>query len=346
VSSAQTTFAEPQGATPPTPFRLHAPAALTPPLRPSAAHLAPSRGIGSDPLSEFLTRLHFPGWRCEATTLAPESVVLVEAGATTVALVLSGSVEVESTAGSRLQLKPGELVLLSDHGTLRASLPAFGLSNEHNATPPTLLSARFDASAVGLPLAGLLPPCISSTDGSLPGPLRDSTLLSWLSDQATSRAPGGIAVASRFLQSLLIDLLRDFLTSSDGLETTQAPAAKGAYQATFDACLGPVMRLVHASPNRDWTVHSMARESGLSRSAFADRFRTVVGQPPLQYVTEIRMQKAAELLELTDIPVKRIAAQVGYESVSAFSSAFKRRFGVPPISLRQSAATLSDAPAE
>lgn len=82
----------------------------------------------------------------------------------------------------------------------------------------------------------------------------------------------------------------------------------------------------------------MARESGLSRSAFADRFRTVVGQPPLQYVTEIRMRKAAELLELTDTPVKRIAAQVGYESVSAFSSAFKRRFGAPPIALRQAAA--------
>ncbi|BBO34406.1 AraC family transcriptional regulator [Lacipirellula parvula] len=347
MSRAQTTFAEPQGANPPTPFRLHAPAALDPPLRSSAAHLAPCRSAGGgDPLSEFLARLHFLNWRCETTTLALDSVVLVEAGATAIALVLSGSLDVESAEGSRLQLKPGGLALLSAHGTLRASTTTPGLPHEHRESPPTLLTARFDASAVGLPLAGLLPPCISSAGCHSPGPLRDSALLSWLSTQATSHAPGSMAVASRFLQSLLIELLRDYLASSDGPEAAQAPAARGAYQATFDACLGPVMRLVHASPHRDWTVHSMARESGLSRSAFADRFRTVVGQPPLQYVTEIRMQKAAELLELTDVPVKRIAAQVGYESVSAFSSAFKRRFGVPPISLRQATAASSDAPAE
>ncbi len=272
--------------------------------------------------------------------------MLVDAGATAIALVMSGSVDVESAGDSRLQLKPGELVLLSASGSLRASLATTGPTYEHHAAWPALLFARFDASAVGLPLAGLLPPCVSSAGRNSPGPLRDSGLLSWLSTLATSNAPGNIAVASRFLQSLLVDLLRDYLASSNSLETAQAPASKGAYQATFDACLGPVMRLVHASPHRDWTVHSLARESGLSRSAFADRFRTVVGQPPLQYVTEIRMQKAAELLELTDTPVKRIAAQVGYESVSAFSSAFKRRFGVPPISLRQSAATSSDAPAE
>jgi transcriptional regulator GlxA family with amidase domain len=172
------------------------------------------------------------------------------------------------------------------------------------------------------------------------GPLASGQFIDWLAQEASSPGPGSTAVVNRFLQALFVDALRVLLSS--GLTQSQSLSMRnaGPLQAALDPCLGSVLRLVHAKPDRDWTVHSMARESGLSRSAFADRFRTIVGQPPLQYVTEIRMQKASELLETTDIPVKRIAALVGYESVSAFSSAFKRRFGGPPVSVRRASVGL------
>ena len=169
------------------------------------------------------------------------------------------------------------------------------------------------------------------------GPQCCEGFVDWLTAEAESSRPGAAAVASRFLLSMFVEKLRSHLVAATAEASSHPEKRIGPLQAALDPCLGVVLRLVHAKPERDWTVHSLARESGLSRSAFADRFRTLVGQPPLQYVTEIRMQKATELLETTDVPVKRIAALVGYESVSAFSSAFKRRFGRPPVSVRPKA---------
>lgn len=323
-----------------TPVRLHAPAAHHVALRSSAQPVWSMRGAASnDPLGDFLTRLHLPGWRCETVTLSSDAPIVIDAGSPAVYLVLSGAVHVDLSGDARQPVNQrGELALVSSAASLRVAPDASELNSANASATATLLSARFSANGDGHPLAGLLPPYVSSAEIDESGPLACPSFVDWIASQAVSDVPGSGAIASRFLQSLLIDLLRSQLHSSDGLRAAQTPTSTGAYQATFDACLGPVMRMVHAAPHRDWTVHSMARESGLSRSAFADRFRTVVGQPPLQYVTEIRMRKAAELLELTDTPVKRIAAQVGYESVSAFSSAFKRRFGAPPIALRQAAA--------
>lgn len=328
-----------------TPVRLHAPAAHDASMRTAApATWAMHDAASSDPLGDFLARLHLPGWRCETATLSSKSPIVIDAGAPAVYLVLSGAVHVDLSGDPRqLVNQRGELALISTAASLRVASDASELNHRNVSTAAVLLIARFSANGDGHPLAGLLPPYISSAECDASGPLACSSFVDWIASQAVSDVPGSGAVVGCFLQSLLIDLLRSQLQSSDGLGAPQTSASVGAFRATFDACLGPVMRMVHATPHRDWTVHSMARESGLSRSAFADRFRTVVGQPPLQYVTEIRMQKATELLELTDMPVKRIAAQVGYESVSAFSSAFKRRFGVPPIALRQAAVTASNA---
>lgn len=347
MSRAFTTYAKPQGANEMTPVRLHAPPVQDAVVRSAAPGAWALRdGASGDPLGDFLARLHLPGWRCETTTLSSTTPVVIDAGLPAVYLVLNGAVRVELSGDSRQPANQrGELALVSAAASLRVAPDASDLNHPNVVTTAALLIARFSANSGGHPLAGLLPRYISSAECNASGPLSCPSFLDWIACQAVSNAPGSGAIASRFLQSLLIDLLRSQLHSSDSLHAAQAPASTGAYQATFDACLGAVMRMVHAAPHRDWTVHSMARESGLSRSAFADRFRTVVGQPPLQYVTEIRMQKAAELLELTDIPVKRIAAQVGYESVSAFSSAFKRRFSVPPIAVRQATARTDDSTA-
>jgi AraC-like DNA-binding protein len=79
--------------------------------------------------------------------------------------------------------------------------------------------------------------------------------------------------------------------------------------------------------NTPWTVESLAEAAGMSRSAFAARFKELLGQTPLEYVTEWRMQKAIQLLERRDKKLPEVARLVGYESDAAFSKAFKRVVG-------------------
>ena len=95
--------------------------------------------------------------------------------------------------------------------------------------------------------------------------------------------------------------------------------------------------MLHARPAQAWTAEELASLVGLSRSAFADRFSALVGQPPMQYLGQWRMQLAAQRLRGSRDPLARIAAEIGYESEAAFSRAFKRQYGKPPATWRSAA---------
>jgi len=94
--------------------------------------------------------------------------------------------------------------------------------------------------------------------------------------------------------------------------------------------MGTALKTIHDSVNTPWTVESLAEAAGMSRSAFAARFRERLGQTPLEYVTAWRMQKAIQLLEQRDKKLIDVARSVGYESDAAFSKAFKRVVGASP----------------
>lgn len=96
---------------------------------------------------------------------------------------------------------------------------------------------------------------------------------------------------------------------------------------------------MHRSPERAWSLASLAREARMSRSAFAARFTELVGEPAMHYLTESRMQLARTHLQQTSEPLADIARRVGYGSEAAFCKAFKRTFGVPPGSVRRAATT-------
>ena len=98
----------------------------------------------------------------------------------------------------------------------------------------------------------------------------------------------------------------------------------------FDPQLGTTLSAIHERVNTPWTVESLAETAGMSRSAFAARFKELLGETPLEYVTGWRMQKAVQLLEQRDKKLIDIARLVGYESDAAFSKAFKRVVGVNP----------------
>src|SRR5262249_36842124 len=95
------------------------------------------------------------------------------------------------------------------------------------------------------------------------------------------------------------------------------------------------LALLHRDIARDWTVDDLSREVGLSRSALADRFNRLIGLPPMHYLTNWRMQVAAERLRNTSASLMQIAAIVGYETEAAFSRAFKKVFRVAPATWRR-----------
>ena len=143
--------------------------------------------------------------------------------------------------------------------------------------------------------------------------------------QSTSAAPG--QVSTRLPELVLIEVLRTHLAT--------APAANHGWLAALrDPVLAPALSLVHASPERKWTVAELASRAAVSRSLLDERFRDVLGRSPIRYLTEWRMHLAEELLATTDVGVASVARRVGYDSEEAFSRAFKRARGLSPTHWR------------
>jgi AraC-like DNA-binding protein len=119
------------------------------------------------------------------------------------------------------------------------------------------------------------------------------------------------------------------------LYSTTAPQATGWLAATNDLIVGRALRLIHDDPLHDWTVDSLARACATSRSVLAERFRDLLGQSPIHYLLEWRIQLAANLLVSTDLRLAAIAEQAGYGSEAAFSRAFRRHVGTSPAQWRE-----------
>jgi len=102
-----------------------------------------------------------------------------------------------------------------------------------------------------------------------------------------------------------------------------------------DRAVGKCLALMHEQPAHPWTLESLAREVGTSRSVLAEKFTHYVGQPPIQYLGKWRMALASNLLRRSALSMMHIALEVGYETDAAFSRAFRREFGMPPGSWRR-----------
>src|SRR6202048_1557606 len=138
-----------------------------------------------------------------------------------------------------------------------------------------------------------------------------------LASEMAEQVPGSEIVVNRLAEVLFIQVLRAHIAS--GSERN-----KGWLRAVFDPQIGTALSAIHDRVNTPWTVESLAEAAGMSRSAFAARFKELLGQTPLEYVTAWRMQKAIQLLERRDKKLPEVARLVGYESDAAFSKAFKR----------------------
>ena len=116
------------------------------------------------------------------------------------------------------------------------------------------------------------------------------------------------------------------------------PGGKGWLAGLRDPQIGRALALIHREPGRAWTVEQLAREVALSRSALAERFATLVGESPIQYLMRWRLALAAQMLRSGRDAVTRVAERSGYDSEAAFSRAFKREFGMPPTVWRKAGA--------
>jgi len=143
-----------------------------------------------------------------------------------------------------------------------------------------------------------------------------------------NKRPGGEAVLERISEMMFVDAVRRHVERLPEEST-------GWLAGLRDRHVGRALALIHENPARAWTIDALADEIALSRSAFYERFVRLIGQPPMQYLTQWRMQAAANLLRQSRAPIASIALDVGYESEAAFSRAFKRQVGSPPASWRR-----------
>lgn len=146
-----------------------------------------------------------------------------------------------------------------------------------------------------------------------------------LADAAT---PGTELMLGRLMELLFVEVIRHY--------AGQLPAsATGWFAALNEPIVGRALQLMHGDPVRRWTVEDLARGVGASRTVLAERFNTVLGQTPIEYLTSWRMQLAADRLCNGGDPIAAIAAEVGYESEASFNRAFKRVTGVTPGAWRE-----------
>lgn len=142
--------------------------------------------------------------------------------------------------------------------------------------------------------------------------------------------PGTAAVVPSLLDTLLVYVLRTWLEEQPACGGTTGWAA-----ALADPSVSAALDAIHGDPAQPWTVAELAARAGLSRAAFARRFTSLVGRPPLAYVTWWRLTVAARMLRDSDSPLSAVAERVGYGSEYAFANAFKRAFTVPPGQYRR-----------
>lgn len=151
-------------------------------------------------------------------------------------------------------------------------------------------------------------------------------------DESSHRRPGGEAVLERMSEMMFVEVLRRYV---DGLPADQT----GWLAGLRDPAVGRALALLHEKPAEPWTLERLGEEAGLSRSSLHERFVHFIGQPPMQYLAQWRMQLAAAQLRDTDAKLIEIALDVGYESEAAFSRAFKRAVGESPGTWRRARRT-------
>lgn len=176
------------------------------------------------------------------------------------------------------------------------------------------------------PLLGMMPDMMRAQE-LMAGEPSIPHLLEAMAGEVTMNRAGSGGMLSRLADVLAAAIIRSWV-ENNGSGTT------GWIAAIRDRDIGRVLVAIHRQPDRNWTVEALAREMGASRSAFAERFATIVGETPARYVAQVRMHQARQWLMQDRMRISVVAARLGYDSEASFSRAFKRIVGTAPSRLR------------
>lgn len=175
---------------------------------------------------------------------------------------------------------------------------------------------------------------------------RDGRPQEWVEDvlrmlerEIRDARPGAQTVINRLAEMIYLNAVREHVDTARSGDVGWIPSL-------LSPDLGPALSKMHMQPEVSWTVASLARKAGMSRSVFAKRFAEGIGMTPARYLLECRMRKAQSLLRDGAFGMKEIATRVGYGSESAFSSAFKRWNGVSPSTFRHAGDARNETPSE
>jgi AraC-like DNA-binding protein len=292
-----------------------------------------------DPLSQILGLLkpQAVGWRVveahDAFTISfrPTNVVVF-------GQLLYGTCRVEREDGVGFDAAAGDFLLMAAPPNWTMSALGGGNAVDFAAAtenPGLLLSPRdpkhvtrfiagnFKFAAANRDLIATLMLPIVQVRGNEAEAGRLSALLATLGAEALADRPGRSLVLDRLLEVMLIEALRY-------RPPDLAAGGHGLLAGLADPKIGRALRLMHSDTRRPWTLVALAREVGMSRSALASRFALIVGVPPIEYLSNWRMTLAKSALASAEVPMAEIAEMAGYQSVSAFSTAFKRDTGYSP----------------
>lgn len=312
--------------------------------RSSGASLQPATADTSDPLAAIISLLH------PQTVL---SKIVSGAGKWSIrkpryedpafCLLLEGSCFLDPDGVGALELREGDFVLLPE-------MPGFTLASDLNISP-TLVDFdhsrethygiesgplamrmlggyfRFDRANAPL-LVKLLPPVIHIRREE-PGATRLCRIVELIGEETDTHRPGRALILERLVEVLLVEALR-FRSAS------AARGEQGLLAGLSDPALARTLREIHVDVARRWTVEQLARTAGMSRAVFAERFARKIGMPPMHYLLEWRVALAKDMLRGERPSLAEVAERVGYQSASAFSTAFTRLTGRSPSEFARS----------
>ena len=285
-------------------------------------------------LSDILRSMHVKGsvYFCDHLS-SPWSMDFDEPKSAGFHLVRRGECWV--TSGDFVErLGPGDMVFSEPGRTHTLSSQPPGEESANNGQTTLLLCGYCEFSQDhSTPLLEVFPSMtIVREEDFLRHPWLKGTL-DQLSSEYLSQAPGAELVVDKLTEIVLVELIRIDFGRQEKSQFVKALTDKQVAKA---------LKQLHNNPHVHWTIESLAQEIGMSRAAFAKRFKDLVGYPMFEYLTKLRMQKAKELLRETHLPLYDVANRVGYESDMAFTKSFKKHAGTTPTRYRKEASAPGD----
>ena len=241
-----------------------------------------------------------------------------------------------------IELEPGDVAILNQRSWLQleggtgdgprreippeADLSSTRFTGADRDTDDVLIGGCVDLNPAGRALLLRALPPVGHVRASAAAATNLRASLDGLLDELTGNRMGSAFAIRQYGQLLMLEVLRAYVD--------QAELPPGWLRLLTDERLRPTLSLMHADPGKPWGLQELARAAAMSRTSFAERFRTVAGVPPLTYLNRWRMLLAQRALRDRDVRVGSLAYDLGYGSESAFSTAFKREVGESPLRYR------------